>query len=608
MRLRLALICAACLALAAPAPAPAAAGLRRQEAKRVLERAQAVRAGHGVKTGFELTPLLKELATRLGDLPARDRARGRRLMERPTSGAAQPGEDEYLVPEHTPLCSLHFCVHWVSTTADAPPPADANSDGVPDYVATLSEVMEHVHDVENGELGWREPVGDGTRGDDVDKTDVYLKELGDQGIFGYSTPDPNQKGNSQFAYLVLDNDFAQSEFPRYPDFVAPMEVTAAHEYNHILQFGYDWLQDTWMFEATAVWAEDRVYDAVNDYRSYLPQWTHLTRTPLTAYDAIDPSNPANIKVYGDAVWNRWIEAHYGQETIRQAWERSLATTPRSFAPAAYDAALRLHGTTFLSAFTRFVADTAEWRSSASAFEEGPTWPDIPRGRTLAMNSTATAQLDHTAYTLWNVAPTGAARIKLIGTLPAGTAGAFALVGRSGSPTGGALEVEIKRLPSGGRARVELANPSRFARITAVLVNAAVTQDGFFPELGDWDFSRGDDQQVQALLSNDFTPPAVVARKPTVGKQSASRSVKPTVAFSEPVTGVSSRSLRLLDPAGQRVPATVGYDPSTRRATLTPKQRLRAHTHYDVELTIGIVDRGRNPVAAADRAWGFRTGG
>src|ERR671928_1787555 len=113
-------------------------------------------------------------------------------------------------------------------------------------------------------MGWNEPVGDGTRGGDFNKTDVYIKELGDQGIFGYSTPDPNQKRNSQFAYLVMDNDFTHSESPRYTNPVEPMEVTAAHEYNHVLQFGYDTAQDIWMFESSAVWAEDKVYDSVND--------------------------------------------------------------------------------------------------------------------------------------------------------------------------------------------------------------------------------------------------------------------------------------------------------------------------------------------------------
>ena len=58
----------------------------------------------------------------------------------------------------------------------------------------------------------------------------------------------------------MDNDYDADEFPNYTDPLAPMQVTAAHEYNHVLQYGYDALQDTWMFESTATWAEDKVFD------------------------------------------------------------------------------------------------------------------------------------------------------------------------------------------------------------------------------------------------------------------------------------------------------------------------------------------------------------
>jgi methionine-rich copper-binding protein CopC len=362
-----------------------------------------------------------------------------------------------------------------------------------------------------------------------------------------------------------------------------------------------------MFEATAVWAEDKVYDTVNDYLSYLNPWVQLTRTPLTSFDAIDPSNPANVKVYGDIVWNRWVEAHYGQDAIRAAWEKSLSTTPQSFAPGAYNASLNPRGTTFFDAFTRFAADTAEWRSPAGPFEEGSTWPDIPRVRTLPMNGSMTAHLDHTGYSLVNVNPTGDPRIRLVGTLSPGVAGAFALVGRQGSGPGSSVVVAIKRVKGGGRARVELANPGGFARITAVLINASVAQDGFDPGRGDWDFGRGDNARVDALVSNDFVAPTVLSRAPAAAKQGVSRTARIAIHFSEAVSGVGTSSVRLIDPAGRRLSASVTYDAKTHKARLAPKARLAANTRYTVELTAGIVDRGLNSIAASGRTWRFRTG-
>src|SRR4051812_5831317 len=130
--------------------------------KQALRKAEAAVAGR-TGQGRELTPLLKDLAVKLPALSGADRQRARRLLARPTLGETAPNEDGYSVAEHNPpLCSAHFCVHWVDTTADAPPGAAPGI--VPDYVRTMSGVFEHVYDVENGQLGWRAPKSDGAQG------------------------------------------------------------------------------------------------------------------------------------------------------------------------------------------------------------------------------------------------------------------------------------------------------------------------------------------------------------------------------------------------------------------------------------------------------------
>src|SRR2546423_859086 len=85
-----------------------------------------------------------------------------------TSGAA-PQQSGYTVAEATPYCTAHYCVHYVTSTEDAPDPTDGNGNGVPDYVETTAAAAEYSHSVENGQLGWREPKGDGTIGGNVDK-------------------------------------------------------------------------------------------------------------------------------------------------------------------------------------------------------------------------------------------------------------------------------------------------------------------------------------------------------------------------------------------------------------------------------------------------------
>ncbi|MEA2467448.1 MAG: hypothetical protein QOJ57_1574, partial [Thermoleophilaceae bacterium] len=383
------------LALLAPASAQAATetfgGGHRSSGdtlspRATLHKAQsALEKGSGVQAGTEITPLLKQLALKLPSLSGAERKRALGLLARPTQGQGSSDELEYETAEQKPVCTDHYCIHWVKTTDDAPPPADTNHDGVPDYVQTMAAVFEHAYAVENVELGWRPPTSDGTRGCTTnapancsDKTDVYIKDIGSQGIYGYAAPDPQQRSYSQAAYLVMDDDYNAAEFPRYEgDPLQPMEVTAAHEYNHVLQFGYDTAQDTWMFESSATWMEDRVYTDVNDYLQYLTPWSQMTFVPLT-YFSPDGNDPLNVKVYGDVVWNRWLQTRFGDDTIRDAWAASRKTKPKSFAPAAYDTSLRARSSSFYSAFTTFATDTAEWRASDTPFAEGVTFPDVDR--------------------------------------------------------------------------------------------------------------------------------------------------------------------------------------------------------------------------------------
>jgi hypothetical protein len=183
------------LAVFAPSALASAAGTPSE----VLERSAAALDGRG--DGSEITPLLKELAVALPKLDGEERAQARLLLARPTQGEGAGGNDqEYTVDEHDPpYCTAHFCVHWVDSTADAPPAADQDGDGVPDYVETTGLVFEQTYEHENVQLGWRAPKSDGARGCPgsaafcMNRTDVYLKDVGGRQVYGYAAPDPGQR-------------------------------------------------------------------------------------------------------------------------------------------------------------------------------------------------------------------------------------------------------------------------------------------------------------------------------------------------------------------------------------------------------------------------------
>jgi hypothetical protein len=412
----------------------------------------------------------------------------RQPLARPTD-RPDPARHSYDLPEapRSPACARHFCVHWVAEGVDAPKLTDANGsrdgDGVPDYVERVLTVAARVHAVENRRLGWREPRSDGRRGGHRAKTDVYLKELG-RLLFGYAAPDRGQvpTGNRLprrlHGYLVLDNDYDRRQYPGTKQRGA-LEVTFAHEYCHILQMGYDAYQDAWMAESTAVWMEDQVYDEIDDYLRYVRPWVRLYRTPLTAN---------SIREYGATVWNEWLVRRYGREILRDAWARAVHTRPGGFSVASYDAAIRaVGGSEFDRDFARFARDVAEWRLG-DRFREGHRYPDMPRQGSLPRDGRSLQRsLNHATFQLFRVHPDGGRIVLVQAVAPRGVAAGLALVGRSGSERRGRVVSRLRFRRRGGTMTVRLADPGRFERITAVLINADARAEGFSARRLDWNY-------------------------------------------------------------------------------------------------------------------------
>jgi len=394
-----------------------------------------------------------------------------------------PNRNAYTVPEapHSPACKRNFCVHWVAEGIDAPNLTDSDGDGIPDYVERVQAVAEHVHSIENGKLDWREPRSDGRKGGGHGKTDIYLDEIGGA-LFGYAAPDRGQSTKAHrlprrlHGYLVLDNDYAASEFPgTTPEH--DLEVTIAHEYDHILQFGYDAYQDAWFAESSAVWMEDEVYNGINDYLRYVRRWVKRYDTPLTAN---------SIKEYGSAVWNKWLAHRYGRAIVRSAWSRAVHTKPGGFSVAAYNSAIEAAGSSdFSRDFARFARDLPEWRTD-TVFPEGDSYPDVSRQGSLPLDGRVLSRsLNHTTFQLLHVHAHGGRAIVVNAVAPRGLAAGLALVGRTGSERDGHVISTLSFKQNGGPMDVRLSRPRRFKRLTAVLVNADTSASGFSARRLDW---------------------------------------------------------------------------------------------------------------------------
>ncbi len=493
-----ALVFALPAAASAQAPTSAGATVEASEAEQSLAAAEAaLDPGQAAAEPADASAALNALAAALPALDDDDRARARALLVRPTDGSADRYGDGF--PKAAPVASAeseHFCVFFVSSPefADAPDLTDANGledgDGTPDYVEAVLTMAERSRAVQvaPGPLAWAPPKPDlgGCGPDPSARADIYLKQLGNAGVFGYESPDPGQgQIRSKYGYLVIDDDYAPAEY----GFADPLEAaraTVAHEFNHLLQQNYDSFQDVWIFEATAVWAEEQVFPEVNDYLNYVEVFAERPGIPIT-----DSDGARGLKIYGTGVWNHWLSGSgggFGLDVVRRAWEVSRAIDPADFAIGAYQQAIRdLGGRSFSREFTEFVVATAEWRTGAGAFPDAALYPDIRRKQQLQPGHELDFALDHTAFRMLDVGARGGAPLVLRGAAERGLRAGFALVARDGDPVGGEVVVKSRYLDQGGKALVTLNSPGRFERITVVAVNADGRVDGFGAR--DWAYRK-----------------------------------------------------------------------------------------------------------------------
>ncbi|KAA0271769.1 MAG: hypothetical protein EDQ89_09670 [Acidobacteria bacterium] len=436
--------------IAAPAAADASPPAGERAARQALGAAlDAFREplAAGAATGErDLTAALRDLAVSLPALGRRDRELARDLLARPTDKSSR----SYFGKEaaSSPACSAQFCVHWTDNRRNRPSSTT--------FLNQIGSAIDRSYDVENGTLGWRRAKSDGhlgaRRGVGAEgQVDVYVTNLGSN-LYGYAANDPGQKGARRHAYLVLDRDYRG--FPTPP--VQSMRVTVAHEYNHILQFGYDAFEDLWLFESTATWMEEKVFPEIDDYLNYMPEMARRPQEPLTG---------RSIKVYAEAVWNHWLSGRIGDEAVRRAWEVSRAE--RHFAVDAYDDAIEAFaGPGFARELGSFFAASAEWKVGA-AFPDHGAYPDVDRSGRVG-TATRKARLDNTAYRLYGVKGLSGPSVTLTARAEKGTRSSISLVGRAGDS--GPVTVATTYLPKGGRGEVTLADPGAFSRVTAVVAN------------------------------------------------------------------------------------------------------------------------------------------
>ena len=209
----------------------------------------------------------------------------------------------------------HFVLHYTTIGNHAVPLLDGNGNGIPDFIDVAAQSAEAVWQREVVQLHYPPPLGTPAQ-----KFHIYYKDLSTYYGATYAenvtvqATAPVPLGTAT-GFIVVENDFAEGFPPNDEDVTGQepirsgaLKVTQAHEFMHAIQYNINVLQSGWLFESHATWAEDAVYDGINDWHWYINRFLATPDLPLFSRD-----------LYGAAFFQNWLSETYGVDIQRQIW-------------------------------------------------------------------------------------------------------------------------------------------------------------------------------------------------------------------------------------------------------------------------------------------------
>ena len=292
------------------------------------------------------------------------------------------------------VTTQHYVLHYTRQGNNAVPSLDADRNSVPDFIDAAARSWEEVWNREVVQLGYPAPVGTPRL-----KFHVYYRDFA---FYGVTYPEnvqllatsPVPRGTAS-GYIEVENDFAG--FPPNDLDVTGTEtirlgalrVTQAHEFMHACQFNINVFQSGWLFESHATWAEDAVYDGINDWHWYIPFFLSTPDLPIFSR-----------YVYGSAYFMNYLSETYGTDVTRRIWlaarTRTTADAVRSVAFGGSWEAMKLFAPAeYLLGISDFTTDAA-------------SLIPLPNNRIRATHSSYPVEVSVTASTkkVANLAPWG----------------------------------------------------------------------------------------------------------------------------------------------------------------------------------------------------------
>jgi hypothetical protein len=445
-------------ASAAPRPLPPLTPAKHDALSRALEQGQLTGSQYALERARSLftltrirqefghvarpnphaaTFILRDLLVRTRFLSGSERAEARAILSRPDGAATFFGEPTWdfdAEPQRQCEIARPLCFHWDDNTAngDAPSPTDANpANGIPDQIDRTMEVLDNVWDTETTGLGYREPLDDSSstlNHGGGPELDIYLADIGSVGLFGYCTSDDPHAFEftapwAVSAYCVLDDDYRQTQYGFGQTPLEFLQVTAAHEFFHAVQFAYDWFEDLALMEGSAMWMEGQVYPDVIDRINYLGR-SALAR-PGTPLD----TGSGGFEYGAWLFWRFLTEKLFGADPtiIREIWERADGGPSAAFGDEysfqAVRRALGAHGHDFRGAFAEFgwTNDLRDYEEAELGYPVAPIAATYNFGQALRSTRWQAPRLRHLSTRFYRFRPEGLggeARLHLGMHLPA----------------------------------------------------------------------------------------------------------------------------------------------------------------------------------------------
>jgi hypothetical protein len=251
---------------------------------------------------------------------------------------------------------------------------------VPQYnVIEFAQALDSAYNFEVNYLGYPPPPPDTINGvSPADaggdgRYDVYIVNLNDYGETDFETQISQDPNVLRFTSFMQVHYSFGSGF--YTHGIYAARVTAAHEFHHSIQVGNYIFRDADLFfyELTSTSMEEFVYNSINDYYAYMPDYFNHTGNAF-----------ASNSGYDLAIWNIFLKDQFGFNIIKKQWERM----PDSRALNAINSTLFDEGTNFGNELNKFGIWTfyTNYRAVAGEyFEEAANYPLVRTAATIQFN-------------------------------------------------------------------------------------------------------------------------------------------------------------------------------------------------------------------------------